>query len=73
MAHFAKLDENNVVLSVHSVGDEHLMKNGIENEEVGINFLRNVHGWEHWKQTSSVQGLHRIFSTSLEYHQVHTL
>ena len=52
MAHFAKLDENNVVLSVHSVGDEHLMKNGEENEEVGINFLKNVHGWESWKQTS---------------------
>ena len=52
MAHFAKLDENNVVLSVHSVGDEHLMKNGEENEEVGINFLKNIHGWENWKQTS---------------------
>jgi hypothetical protein len=52
MAHFAKLDENNVVLSVHSVSNEHLMKNGEENEEVGINFLKNVHGWENWKQTS---------------------
>ena len=28
------------------------MKNGSPNEEVGINFLRNVHGWQDWKQTS---------------------
>tara|TARA_R100001244_G_scaffold114001_1_gene84441 strand:- start:199 stop:687 length:489 start_codon:yes stop_codon:yes gene_type:complete len=52
MAHFAKLDENNNVVSVHSVHDKHLLKNGVENEEVGINFLTNVHGWSNWKQTS---------------------
>tara|TARA_R100000935_G_scaffold25573_1_gene45415 strand:+ start:229 stop:723 length:495 start_codon:yes stop_codon:yes gene_type:complete len=47
MAHFAKLNENNIVLSVHAVDDVN-----VPTEQDGINFLKKVHGWEKWKQTS---------------------
>ena len=28
------------------------MKNGVENEGVGINFLTNLYNWPHWRKTS---------------------
>ena len=53
MAHFAKLDENNVVLEVHSVHNNELLINGIEVEAMGIVFLVNWSGgYTNWKQTS---------------------
>jgi hypothetical protein len=53
MAHFAKLDENNLVLAVHVVNNSDILdSNGQESEEVGIAFLTKVHGWPLWKQTS---------------------
>ena len=40
MAHFAKLDENNVVIEVHCVHNNELLdENGIEQEQKGIDFL----------------------------------
>jgi hypothetical protein len=53
MAHFAKLDENNVVLEVHSVNNNELLINGVEVEAMGIVFLVNWSGgYTNWKQTS---------------------
>jgi hypothetical protein len=53
MAHFAKLDENNVVLEVHCVHNNELLVNGIEVEAVGVVFLINWSGGHpFWKQTS---------------------
>ena len=54
MAHFAKLDENNVVLEVHCVNNiELLTPEGHESEAVGYAFLVNWSGGHpHWKQTS---------------------
>jgi hypothetical protein len=52
MAHFAKLDENNYVIAVHVVMNEVIIINGIENEQAGIDFLTNLHGYNLWKQTS---------------------
>jgi hypothetical protein len=54
MAHFAKLDENNVVLEVHCVHNNELLdENGIEQEQKGIDFLINwSNGYLAWKQTS---------------------
>lgn len=51
MAHFAKLDENNIVIGVVVVNNDVLE---LENEEQsGINFLNNLYGSEaNWKQTS---------------------
>ena len=52
MAHFAKLDENNIVLNVHVVNNEVLLVDGIESEQAGIDFLIETHGHPYWKQTS---------------------
>lgn len=54
MAHFAKLDENNVVLEVNVVDNENLLDvNGVEREEIGIAFLILWSGgYTRWKQTS---------------------
>jgi hypothetical protein len=52
MASFAKI-ENNIVIAVHSVVNDVLKdSNGVEQENIGIDFLKNLHGWENWKQTS---------------------
>ena len=53
MAHFAKLDENNIVLSVEVVMDSDCLdESGNESEAVGITFLTNLTGHSNWKQTS---------------------
>jgi hypothetical protein len=51
MAHFAKLDENNIVLEVHVVSNDAL---DLTNEETsGIAFLTEWSGgYTNWKQTS---------------------
>jgi len=53
MAHFAKLDENNVVLEVHVVNNNELLQGGVEVEAKGIQFLVDWSGGHPlWKQTS---------------------
>jgi|TARA_R100000081_G_scaffold21580_1_gene9307 hypothetical protein len=52
MAHFAKLDENNVVIGINVVGDADCQLNGVEDEATGIAFLTNLTGYSNWKQTS---------------------
>lgn len=53
MAHFAKLDENNIVLEVIVVHNNELKNElGEEIEELGIEFLRKLTGHQKWKQCS---------------------
>lgn len=52
MAHFAKLDDNNKVIAVHVVNNDVITVNGNESEQLGIDFLTNLHGHNKWKQTS---------------------
>ena len=52
MAHFAKLDENNIVLAVHVVVNDVIIVDGQESEQAGIDFLTQLHGYPYWKQTS---------------------
>jgi hypothetical protein len=54
MAHFAKLNENNVVTEVHVINNiEMLAADGSESEVMGIAFLiRWSGGYSNWKQTS---------------------
>ena len=53
MAHFAKLDENNVVLEMHCVHNNELLVDGVESEAKGIEFLVAWSGgYTNWKQTS---------------------
>jgi hypothetical protein len=52
MAHFAQLDENNVILQVIVVNNsECLDGNGIESEAVGVAFCQSLLGGN-WKKTS---------------------
>ena len=54
MAHFAQLDENNIVIHVSVIDNENLLdENRKENEEIGIKYLKSIHEEDsRWKQTS---------------------
>lgn len=54
MAHFAWIDDNNIVYQVSVVDNVNLLdENGNESEAVGIAYLTQVHGaGKTWKQTS---------------------
>ena len=54
MAHFCRLDENNIVTQVIVVANEDTSDtNGVEVEEIGVAFCKKLLGAEtNWKQTS---------------------
>jgi hypothetical protein len=53
MAHFAQLDENNVVTQVIVVANDELLLDGVENETKGIVFCKSLLGEDiRWVQTS---------------------
>lgn len=54
MAHFAQLDENNIVTQVIVVDNSELLdSNDVEQEAIGITFCTNLFGADTvWKQTS---------------------
>jgi len=53
MASFAKIGLNNKVIAVVSVVNDVIKdSNGVEQEQLGIDFLTNIYGWAIWKQTS---------------------
>lgn len=54
MAHFARLDHNNMVINVVKVNNSDCVDSeGVENEQVGINFLQTLFGQDTiWRQTS---------------------
>lgn len=54
MAHFAELDENNIVLQVIVVNNEELLlEDGTESEIKGIEYLQSIFGSNTtWVQTS---------------------
>lgn len=51
MAHFAELDENNVVKQVIVIHNNELLDNGIESEAKGIQLCQSLFGGN-WVQTS---------------------
>jgi hypothetical protein len=68
MASFAKIGLNSKVISVHSVDNSDLLNgDGIEEEEIGRQFLERVHGWPLWVQTSynTSEGVHKLGGTPL--------
>ena len=68
MASFAKIGLNGKVIAVHSVVNEVLHdSNGIEREDIGIDFLTKLHGWSVWVQTSynTIGGIHSSGGTPL--------
>jgi len=54
MAHFAQLDENNIVTQVIVVNNEVILdENNQEQESIGIEFCKSLFGTDtNWKQTS---------------------
>lgn len=54
MAHFAWINDDNIVYQVSVVDNEHLLdENGEESEALGLTYLANVHGnGKKWVQTS---------------------
>lgn len=52
MAHFAQLDENEVVLQVIVVHNNELIDNGVESEAKGIAFCQSLFPGTRWVQTS---------------------
>jgi len=63
MAHFAKIGLNSKVMSVNSVHNNELKdSNGVEQENLGIEFLTNLHKWPIWKQTSYNSNIRKNFA-----------
>ena len=53
MAHYAKLGINSKDIGVHVVDNENLHNaDGVEEEEIGRQYLERIHHWPLWKQTS---------------------
>ena len=54
MAHFAELDDNDIVLRVLVVNNETITDgNGDEQESLGVDFLKGLYGNDtNWKQCS---------------------
>jgi len=68
MASFAKIGLNSKVIEVQSVVNEVLHdSNGVEQENIGIDFLTKLTGWAIWKQTSynTLGGVHNNGGTPL--------
>ena len=68
MAHYAKLGANNKVIGVHVVANADCQNaDGIEDEEVGRQFLERLHSWPLWKKTSynTQNGQHKDGGTPL--------
>ena len=70
MASFAELNSDNIVITVESVDNDVLKdSNGIEQEIIGIKFLKNLYNEPNavWKQTSynTIGGVHSKGGTPL--------
>jgi hypothetical protein len=68
MAHYAKLGANNKVIGVHVVPDSACLNgSGVEDEEVGRQYLERIHNWPLWKKTSynTFGGVHGSGGTPL--------
>jgi len=66
MAHFAKIGLNNKVIAVHVVHND-ILKDaaGVEQEDLGVQFLAGLYSWPIWKQTSynTHGGVHQFSGT----------
>ena len=64
MAHFAKLNSENIVIHVSVVDNWNTVDgSGNESEEVGIAYLKSIHGADtNWKQTSYNNNIRGTFA-----------
>jgi hypothetical protein len=61
MAHFAQLDEDNIVTQVIVVANAELLDNGVESEAKGVAFCESLLGGR-WVQTSCNGNIRRRFA-----------
>ena len=61
MAHFAELDENNIVQRVIVVANSELLVDGVESETKGIEFCQSLFGGN-WIQTSFNSSFRKRFA-----------
>lgn len=61
MAHFAQLDETNIVTQVIVVHNNELLDNGVESEAKGIAFCQSLLGGN-WVQTSYNKNIRKNFA-----------
>ena len=62
MAHFAELDENNIVTRVIVVHNNELMDNETESEVKGVSFCASLFGHTNWIQTSYNNNMRKQFA-----------
>ncbi len=63
MASFAKIGLNNKVIEILSVHNNELKdSNGVEQENIGIDYLTKLTGWAIWKQTSYNGSIRKNFA-----------
>ena len=63
MAHFAELDENNIVTKVIVVHNNELLDDeGQENEAKGVEFCNSLFGHTNWVQTSYNNNMRKQFA-----------
>jgi hypothetical protein len=67
MAYFARLGTGNIIETIISINNVVITdSNGIEQEQLGIDFINNLYGTNDiWKQTSynTIGGIHRLGGT----------
>jgi len=63
MAHFAELDNNNIVIRATVVNNDVILdENGIEQESIGIEFLKHLGDGLKWIQTSYNESFRKNFA-----------
>lgn len=64
MAHFAELDENNIVKQVIVVNNNECLLDCEENETVGVLFCKSLYGSDtRWKQTSYNSNIRKNYAS----------
>ena len=72
MAYFAELGLDSKVISVHVVDNENLLDaNGNEQEQIGIDYLTQIHGHTSWVQTFDNNNIRKNYAgIGYEYDEV---
>ena len=64
MAHFAQLDENNIVIQVIVINNSELLEGDVESEVKGIVFCRSLFPNTNWKQISYSGSIRKNYAGS---------
>ena len=63
MAHFAILNESNIVIRVEVINNDVLLDgDGVEQEQLGIDFLTSLYGAGNYKQTSYNRNIRKNYA-----------